>query len=178
MKFDKKEYALLPASPGIYLVHLRLAEASLLRIGRFGECIFPAGDYFYAGSAFGPGGLRSRLGRHLRGDGKTRWHIDYLRAVAQVNGFAYQVAGQSPGNSEAALESTQIVATESVLKAIGALPAVLIGEGDFSECGCLQRLAALPEAFFPLAGFGASDCRGGCRAHLVAFPPPEPDHLR
>jgi Uri superfamily endonuclease len=33
----------------------------------------------YSGSAFGPGGLGARVGRHLRLDKKLRWHIDYLR---------------------------------------------------------------------------------------------------
>ena len=33
----------------------------------------------YSGSAFGPGGLAARVGRHLRLNKKLRWHIDYLR---------------------------------------------------------------------------------------------------
>ena len=35
------------------------------------------------GSAWGPGGLAARLNRHLTGRGKKRWHIDYLRELAQ-----------------------------------------------------------------------------------------------
>lgn len=46
-------------------------------------------DLFIFGSAYGPGGLRARLGRHLRGIAKPHWHIDVLRAVAQVEGFCY-----------------------------------------------------------------------------------------
>jgi len=34
------------------------------------------------GSAWGPGGLRARVGRHLRGSPHPRWHIDYVRRVA------------------------------------------------------------------------------------------------
>lgn len=41
------------------------------------------GFYLYVGSAFGPGGLRARVGRHLGGQGALRWHIDYLRRVTQ-----------------------------------------------------------------------------------------------
>lgn len=38
------------------------------------------------------------------------------------------------------------------------------------ECCWGQALAALPEAALPVPGFGASDCRSHCSAHLVAFP--------
>ena len=38
------------------------------------------------------------------------------------------------------------------------------------ECAWSQALAALPQARIPVPGFGASDCRSGCPAHLVWFP--------
>lgn len=37
------------------------------------------------------------------------------------------------------------------------------------ECRWSQSLGLLPEAFWPVPGFGASDCQSGCRAHLVGF---------
>ncbi|MBN1920666.1 MAG: GIY-YIG nuclease family protein [Anaerolineae bacterium] len=72
----------LSTSPGIYVLGLRLDHAQQLRIGALGDFMFPAGYYLYVGSAWGPGGLRARVGRHLRGGPIRRWHIDYLRAVA------------------------------------------------------------------------------------------------
>ena len=45
-----------------------------------------AGRYIYVGSAWGPGGIAARLGRHIRGDGKPHWHIDYARHVMQPIG--------------------------------------------------------------------------------------------
>jgi Uri superfamily endonuclease len=51
-----------------------------IRIGRLGTFELQPGYYVYAGSAFGPGGLAARLGRHLRPSLRLRWHIDYLRA--------------------------------------------------------------------------------------------------
>ena len=36
------------------------------------------GFYIYVGSAFGAGGLSSRLHRHLRKRKKIHWHIDQL----------------------------------------------------------------------------------------------------
>ncbi|NOX61498.1 MAG: GIY-YIG nuclease family protein [Chloroflexi bacterium] len=38
------------------------------------------------------------------------------------------------------------------------------------ECTWAQTLAAQPDARIPAPGFGSSDCRAGCPAHLIAFP--------
>src|SRR3990172_11736037 len=84
----------LPSDPGTYALHLRLNRSRWVQIGRLGETRFPAGEYVYIGSAFGPGGLRARLGRHVRGDGQPHWHIDALRAIANVCGLCYIVTTQ------------------------------------------------------------------------------------
>ncbi len=42
-------------------------------------------------------------------------------------------------------------------------------EGGSLECSWSQALLGLPGASVPAPGFGASDCRRGCAAHLVAF---------
>lgn len=39
------------------------------------------------------------------------------------------------------------------------------------ECAWVRQLLALPGASVPIAGFGSSDCRAGCPAHLVQLPP-------
>jgi Uri superfamily endonuclease len=124
----------LPATHGTYALHIVLTRPQLLIIGRLGRQRFPDGHYFYVGSARGPGGLRSRTGRHVRGDGQPHWHIDYLRAFAEVRAVLYTV-------------------TDTLL-----------------ECAWSQALAQLPQAFIPVAHFGASDCRSGCAAHLIGFP--------
>jgi Uri superfamily endonuclease len=124
----------LPAHPGSYVLLLHVAHSRTLAVGRLEGVYFPAGFYAYAGSARGPGGLRARVGRHLRGDGRVRWHIDYLRAVAEVRAGYYLITDRS------------------------------------LECEWSQALAALPNARIPVVGFGASDCRAGCRAHLIQFP--------
>jgi Uri superfamily endonuclease len=68
------------APPGIYCLILA-NPACTVRVGRLGECRFPAGRHCYIGSALGPGGL-ARVRRHLRlaeaRDRPPRWHIDYL----------------------------------------------------------------------------------------------------
>ena len=119
---------------GSYVLVLELKRLRVLTIGRLGEVTLPAGVYAYTGSAFGSGGLRSRLGRHLRGDGAKHWHIDYVRAVAKVQNCFYTVS------------DTRL------------------------ECAWSQALAALPGATIPVPGFGSSDCRSGCGAHLIGLP--------
>jgi Uri superfamily endonuclease len=123
----------LPAEGGCYVLVTCLPRAQSIAVGRFGKVLFPRGTYLYAGSAFGLGGLRSRVGRHLRGDGILHWHIDYLRAAAEVRGCFYTV-------------------TDRPL-----------------ECEWSQALAALPNATIPMPRFGSSDCRSGCRSHLITF---------
>jgi Uri superfamily endonuclease len=56
----------LPPSQGVYMLHLYVPLPRPLVIGRLGQSNLPAGHYFYVGSAHGAGGLRARVGRHLR----------------------------------------------------------------------------------------------------------------
>ena len=76
----------LQPQAGTYIVWLHLQRAGRIRVGSLGVIAFKAGHYAYVGSAFGPGGIRARLGRHFRRRKKTRWHIDYLISVSQVQG--------------------------------------------------------------------------------------------
>lgn len=124
----------LPSSSGTYILELYVEHSLSLTIGSLDQHQMAAGYCFYIGSARGAGGLRSRVGRHLRGDGAPHWHIDYLRAAAEVREVYYMV-------------------TDRTL-----------------ECEWSRALAQLSAAFIPVPHFGASDCRSGCEAHLVAFP--------
>lgn len=54
----------------------------MINVGKLGRFEFEPGLYVYLGSARGPGGLRARLERHIRGGEKTHWHIDFLRQLA------------------------------------------------------------------------------------------------
>jgi Uri superfamily endonuclease len=74
----------LDSTPGTYALLLELHEPTELRVGRLGRIYFDSPFYLYFGSALGPGGLGARLKRHLQPTGRTHWHIDYLRQVAEV----------------------------------------------------------------------------------------------
>ena len=71
-------------APGTYALILRADRPAHIHVGRLGAMNVAPGFYVYVGSAFGPGGLDARVGRHRRGDGRVRWHIDHLRAVTRV----------------------------------------------------------------------------------------------
>ncbi|MBP2146712.1 Uri superfamily endonuclease [Methanofollis sp. W23] len=66
---------------GIYCLVFQ-NQAATLGVGTLGEVAFREGWHLYVGSAQGPGGLRARVGRHLRlaavRDRRPRWHVDRL----------------------------------------------------------------------------------------------------
>ncbi len=69
---------------GVYIAVFWLERVRRIRIGRLGESRFPAGIYFYVGSA--QRNLDARLARHGRRKKPLRWHIDYLSAKATMLG--------------------------------------------------------------------------------------------
>ncbi len=75
---------LLPTDAGIYAVVYHLDERKLLEIGKLGKFEFQPGLYFYCGSAQGSGGLDRRIHRHLTGQTRTFWHIDYLKRIVKA----------------------------------------------------------------------------------------------
>ncbi len=65
---------------GSYLLLFEVREQFAVKVGRLGRCQFKSGAYVYSGSAFGPGGLKARVTRHVRLRKKRHWHIDYVRS--------------------------------------------------------------------------------------------------
>lgn len=124
----------LPAAPGGYVLHLVTSSALVLDVGRLGCYPFPGGHYFYAGSARGTGGLQARLGRHLRGDGARHWHIDYLRAAAEVVEVFYTV-------TDAPLECRWSQALAQLPHTF--IPVPHFGAGD-CRSGCAAHLIGFP----------------------------------
>ncbi len=68
---------------GSYVLLIKLPEAQIIAIGSLEALYFPRGHYAYVGSAMG--GFKSRLSRHLRGNKKPHWHIDYLLQKASIS---------------------------------------------------------------------------------------------
>ncbi len=65
---------------GSYVLVMRLDRNRQVSVGELGSIPFTAGYYLYVGSAMKT--LAARIARHQRHAKKLRWHVDYLRAVA------------------------------------------------------------------------------------------------
>jgi Uri superfamily endonuclease len=75
--------------PGTYALILASASDRLIQIGKLGQLLLQPGYYVYAGSAFGPGGIKARIAHHARISQRPHWHIDYLRSVLLLDEVWY-----------------------------------------------------------------------------------------
>lgn len=75
----------IPYDSGIYLLEIYLSSCKVIKIGKKGSFSFPAGYYYYAGSA--QQSLKARIKRHLSDEKKLHWHIDYLLQEAELNKY-------------------------------------------------------------------------------------------
>ena len=123
----------IPAVPGAYVLVITLQQPIVLRLPRI-ETDLPPGSYAYCGSAYGPGGLRARLARHLRRDKKPHWHVDRLTSVGRL--FDWLAV---PNGDECELRAA--------LQASPGVTAPISGFGS-SDCRrCSSHLLALPVGF-------------------------------
>lgn len=78
------EVLLLRPEPGTYVLLFDLAEPVRIHPGRLGSFVLEAGTHGYVGSALGSGGVRARVGRHVRVarmGGGGHWHLDALLRI-------------------------------------------------------------------------------------------------
>jgi Uri superfamily endonuclease len=137
----------IPALPGTYALLLHLDAPTSIHAGRLGAMALAAGHYVYTGSARGPGGLRARVGRHLRRDKTPHWHIDALTAVAPVVEVWYTLTTE---RLECAWASR-----------LRALPGVTVSAQGFgaSDCACDSHLLRVDDpaaAYAVLSGWPLS----------------------
>ena len=117
----------LPRAPGTYALILKNRKERRIIAGKLGQCKFSRGWYAYVGSAFGPGGLAARVGRHISRTKRLRWHVDYLTSVFPVSRIWLTT-------SQERLECTWA----SLLAQLGGT-APVPGFGA-SDCGCPSHL--------------------------------------
>ena len=138
----------IPKSPGTYALILLLRAGQPIQVGKLGSFDFPAGYYIYIGSAFGPGGLAGRLGRHLalvKANSPLHWHIDYLRRRAPI-----------------------VVTWRRTNARIRTIVEIWFSEQTMPrEHDWAALIKRLPGSSLPAPRFGASDCR--CLSHLFHF---------
>jgi len=117
----------VPATPGAYALIITLdCQSGDLAPGR----------YLYAGSAWGPGGIRARVRRHLKREKPLHWHVDRLTIAGQVSRVI-----AVPGGSECA-----------IVAAVVPIPGVTVPVPGFgsSDCRvCAAHLLRLPDGLEP-----------------------------
>lgn len=69
--------------PGTYALILYGRVTRKVDVGKLGFLNLIPGYYIYVGSAFGPGGLRARINRHVGVSKKKHWHLDYIKMFTQ-----------------------------------------------------------------------------------------------
>jgi Uri superfamily endonuclease len=135
---------------GTYVLALFVGAPRSILVGRLGEFAFPVGWYLYVGSAFGPGGLRARLERHLLrlADGKRpHWHVDHLRE-GSIWGGAWVRSSEQRLECEWATAMRRLPDAQIVAPRFGA-----------SDCHCpahLVRVSSLPNNRWFAAVLGAA----------------------
>ena len=111
---------------------MQVRDRQQLQIGRLGGMQLSKGWYIYFGSAFGPGGLAARVGRHLRCHKTRHWHIDHLIWATTVQEVWYSQQRRNLEHCWAQTALNQPTAL-NLLRGFGA-----------SDCHCLSHLVRLP----------------------------------
>ena len=141
----------LTDAKGAYLLLIALDTALELKIGTLAP-----GRFAYCGSAYGPGGIAARVGRHLRRNKAKRWHVDHLTGAGRV------VAMHAwPGAREC-----DLFARISRVPDAG-VPVPGFGSSDCRRCPA--HLAAVPDDFDIARAFDSPD---GLRAESASGPAP------
>ncbi|MEE8536170.1 MAG: GIY-YIG nuclease family protein [Kiloniellales bacterium] len=112
---------------GAYLLVIDLDRPLRLDVASLGGAVLAPGRYLYCGSAHGPGGLRARVGRHLRAGKAPRWHVDRLSEAGRV-----VAVGVLPGGTECGLRAR-----------LGRLPGVRVPVAGFGSTDCRRCPAHL-----------------------------------
>lgn len=124
----------LTSELGAYVLFVSLSRPLAPAMPRRPESRLAPGCYAYCGSAWGPGGLRARIGRHLRRDKAPRWHVDRLTAAGRVLDVL-----AVPGGRECDLRAR--------LERLEGVTLPLPGFGS-SDCrNCRSHLLELPQGF-------------------------------
>lgn len=69
----------IPPKHGTYALIYRCDAPFQAVVGKLGPVSFSSGYWIYVGSAFGPGGLKSRLRHHLGPPVRPHWHLDHIK---------------------------------------------------------------------------------------------------
>ena len=141
--------------PGTYALVFTAKRKKRLIIGKLGTLSLQPGYYVYVGSAFGPGGLKARIGHHRKSSGRHHWHIDYLSAYLPPDEVWYT---HDPTHREHHWSK--------ILSHIGGASIPLPGFGS-SDCRCISHLYFFPSR--PSNHYFRRKVHAGVDAHARIF---------
>ncbi len=138
---------LFPRQPGSYLLLFTWDTPLEVRAGRLGPAVLAPGLWVYGGSAWGPGGLQARIGRHLSPTSRrAHWHVDHLTSLRRPHGVIWAV---QPPDDRRRLECIWI---QHLLAHHGFMaPVPGFGSGD-CRLGCPAHLVHSPAGCWALDG--------------------------
>lgn len=147
----------LPPIGGAYALLVETRSPARLVVRDISFRLAP-GEYLYCGSARGPGGIRARVGRHMRKKKALRWHIDRLTGIGRIRGVIV-----APGGAECALFA-RFAALERA-----EVPVPGFGASDCRRCpahllridGLIQRVRELPLEAREWLVLEGADSQGG-----------------
>lgn len=118
----------MQARSGTYALILASSSDRLIEIGKLGKFLIRPGYYVYAGSAFGPGGIKARIAHHARFSQRRHWHIDYLRSALFLDEVWYTYDSEQHEHQWA-----------DILKDLKGATLPIAGFGA-SDCSCKSHL--------------------------------------
>ena len=81
---NKGEIQTVPSLKGAYALLILLSKPLYRNIGALGFVSLVPGLYLYAGNAYGNGGIRARILRHLRPKKSFHWHVDSFTEYGNI----------------------------------------------------------------------------------------------
>jgi Uri superfamily endonuclease len=137
----------LPSLPGTYALILHVDKPQSILVGRLGELVAPSGWVVYVGSAFGPGGLHARVGRHLGRPVGVRSEVTGVSSLAKAKRLHWHI--------------------DYLLQAVGIHTVWYTSDPIPYEHTWANVLGRTPGVSILMPGFGSSDCQ--CPSHLFYF---------
>ena len=119
---------IMHSQPGTYALIFSACQKRQIEIGKLGTLQVKPGFYIYVGSAFGPGGLKARIGHHRNKTSRPHWHMDYLGPYLKLIEFWYTYGPVHREHQWAKIISTT-----------GGTSVPLAGFGS-SDCRCRSHL--------------------------------------
>ncbi|MCB2146901.1 MAG: GIY-YIG nuclease family protein [Deltaproteobacteria bacterium] len=122
----------LSKQQGTYALVFKCGTPFRAVAGRLGPISLTTGYWVYVGSAFGPGGLHSRLAHHLKPSTRPHWHLDYIKhALHPIE--IWVTADEVKREHDWAGKISTLKGATRPIEGFGA-----------SDCQCLSHLIHLP----------------------------------